>query len=165
MVEPDATSEEGGTTRSSFAVTSSFSLTVGGVRLRVDLWEGWTTRQPVPGDTMVLAGCVMITNPRYDTELNVANLVYEQVGDRLAWQIYKFRSSFVPPDRYSYGPYGRTHGLLVGQFFDPLERNYMLRPVTHVWSKTVTTLTAETLLELFQEAVDLRPPDPRTGIW
>ena len=41
----------------------------------------------------------------------------------------------------------------------------MLRPVMHVWSKTVTTLTAETLLVLFQQAVDLRPPDPRTGIW
>jgi hypothetical protein len=35
----------------------------------------------------------------------------------------------------------------------------------HVWSKTVTALTSETLLGLFQEAVDLRPPDPRTGLW
>jgi hypothetical protein len=33
----------------------------------------------------------------------------------------------------------------------------MLHPVLHIWSKTVTALTAETLLELFQEAVDLRP--------
>lgn len=41
----------------------------------------------------------------------------------------------------------------------------MLHPVLHVWSKAVTALTAETLLELFQEAVDLRPPNPRTGIW
>jgi hypothetical protein len=40
----------------------------------------------------------------------------------------------------------------------------MLRPVMHVWTKAVTTLTAESLLELFQEAVDLGPPDPRTGI-
>ena len=41
----------------------------------------------------------------------------------------------------------------------------MLHPVMHVWTKTVTALLAESLLELFQEAVDLRPPDPRTGIW
>ena len=164
-VEPDATSEERGTTRSSFVATPSFSLTAGGVRLRIDLWEGMTTSQPVQGDTMVLAGCVMITNPSYPTELNSANLVYERVDDRLAWQIYKFRSGLVPPDRYPYGPYGRTHGLRHGEFFDPRERSFMLRPVMHVWSKTVTTLTAETLLELFQEAVDLRPPDPRTGIW
>ncbi len=114
---------------------------------------------------MVLAGCVMITNPSYHTELNSANLVYERVDDRLAWQICKFRSGPVPPDRYPYGPYGRTHGLRHGEFFDPRERSFMLRPGMHVWSKTVTTLTAETLLELFQEAVDLRPPDPRTGIW
>lgn len=164
-VEPDATSEERDTTRSSFVATPSSSLTAGGVRLRIDLWEGMTTSQPVQGDTMVLAGCVMITNPSYDTELNSANLVYEQVDDRLAWQIYKFRSGIVPPDKYPYGPYGRTHGLRHGEFFDPRERSFMLRPVMHVWSKTVTTLTAETLLELFQEAVNLRPPDPRTGIW
>ena len=44
-------------------------------------------------------------------------------------------------------------------------RAFMLHPVLHVWSKAVTALTAETLLELFQEAVDLRPLDPRTGIW
>lgn len=41
----------------------------------------------------------------------------------------------------------------------------MLGPLTHVWSKTVTTLTVETLLELFQEGFDLRSSDPRTGIW
>ena len=45
---------------------------------------------------MVLAGCVMITNPSYHTELNSANLIYERVDDRLAWQIYKFRSGLVP---------------------------------------------------------------------
>jgi len=51
-------------------------------------------------------------------------------------------------------------------FFDPQERFAMLHPVNfHPWTKTVTALTAETLLELFQEAVDLRPPDARTGIW
>jgi hypothetical protein len=164
-VEADATSDERGTVGSSFAATPSFSLTAGGVRLRIDLWEGMTTNQPVPGDTMVLAGCVMITNPGYTTELNAANLVYERAGDRLTWQIYRFRSSIVPPDRYRYGPYGRTHGLRHGEFFDPAERSFMLHPVMHVWNKTVTALTAETLLELFQEAVDLRPPDPRTGIW
>jgi hypothetical protein len=71
----------------------------------------------------------------------------------------------VPPERYPYGPYGRTHGLRYGEFVDSRERSFMLRPVMHVRSKTVTTLTAETLLELFQQAVDLRPPDPRTGIW
>jgi hypothetical protein len=144
-VEPDATSEERGTTRSSFVATPSFSLTAGGVRLRIDLWEGMTTSQPVQGDTMVLAGCVMITNASYHTELNSAHLIYERVDDRLAWRIYKFRSGLVPPERYPYGPYGRTYGLRYGEFFDSRERSFMLRPVMHVWSKTVTTLTAETL--------------------
>jgi hypothetical protein len=41
----------------------------------------------------------------------------------------------------------------------------MLRPVMHVWSKTFTTLAAETLPELFQQAVDLRrrTPAPASG--
>ena len=114
---------------------------------------------------MVLAGCVMINNPRHPVPLNSANLVYEQVGDRLAWQIYKF-SGGGHPDRYRYGPYGRTHGLSERTFFDPQERLQMIRPAMfHPWTRTVTLLTAETLLGLFREAVDLRPPDPRTGIW
>ena len=115
---------------------------------------------------MVLAGCVMITNPRYPDPLNAANLVYEQVGGRLAWQIYKFSGAADMPDRYRYGPYGRTHGLSERAFFDPQERSSNAPP-GHVppWTKTVTLLTAETLLGLFQEAVDLRPPDPRTGLW
>ena len=57
--------------------------------------------------------------PSYSTELNAANLVYERVGDRLAWQIYRFRSGIVSPDRYRYGPYGRTHGLRHREFLDP----------------------------------------------
>ena len=115
---------------------------------------------------MVLACCVMIINPSSNNrELNSANLVCERVDDRLTWQIYKFRSGLVRPGRYPYGPYGRTHGLELQHFFDPRERSFMLRPVLHAWSNTVTMLTAETLLELFQEAVDLPPPDPRTGTW
>jgi hypothetical protein len=35
----------------------------------------------------------------------------------------------------------------------------------HPRAKTVTLLTAEILLGLFQEAVGLWPSDARTGIW
>ncbi len=41
----------------------------------------------------------------------------------------------------------------------------MVHTAMHVWQKSVEQLTAKTLLDLFREAVDLRPPDPRTGIW
>jgi hypothetical protein len=162
-VEPDARLQEQRTAGSSFIATPSLTMSTANVRLRIDIWEGMTTDTPVPDDTMVLAGCVMITNARYPTELNAANVVYEQAGDRLGWQVYRFRAGLVPPDRYRYGPYGRTHGLRHGEFFNAQERNFMIHPVMHVWSKTVVPLTAETALELFQEAVDLRPPDPRTG--
>jgi hypothetical protein len=45
------------------------------------------------------------------------------------------------------------------------ERAYMLQPIMHVWQKEVERLTPESMLGLFREAIDLRPPDPRTGIW
>ncbi|MFF3097711.1 protein kinase [Streptomyces cyaneofuscatus] len=164
-VEPNAALETRGTTGGSFGAVPSFSLIADAVRLRINLWEDMTTDQPVPNDTMVLAGCVVITNRSYSTELNSANLVYEQVGDRLIWQIYKFHSGMVRPERYAFGPFGRTHGFRHSDFFDSQERYFMLHPALHVWSKTVEVLTAETLLDLFKEAVDLRPPDPRTGRW
>ncbi|MCZ4098061.1 serine/threonine-protein kinase [Streptomyces sp. H39-C1] len=164
-VEPSAALEVRETTRGSHRAVPDLRLTANAVRLRVDLWEGMTTDQPVPNDTMVLAGCVVITNPSYSTELTSANVVYEQVGDRLVWQIYKFRSGMVPREKYRFGPYGRTHGFQHGEFFNSQERYFMLHPALHVWNKTVEVLTAETLLNLFQEAVDLRPPDPRTGLW
>jgi Protein kinase domain len=167
-VEPDATSEEHSDSRG--WIEPSFSLSAGDVGLRIELWERKRLGhpvQPAQDDTMILAGGVMINNPSYPVGLSAANLVYEQVGDRLAWQIYKFSGGFAQPDRYRrYGPYGRTHGMSMNTFFDPQERFAMLHPVMlHPWTKTVTPLTAESLLELFREAVDLRPPDPRTGIW
>ena len=48
---------------------------------------------------MILACAVVITNRRYHRELNAANLVYEQIGDRLGWQVYRFRSGMVTPDK------------------------------------------------------------------
>jgi hypothetical protein len=164
-VEPDAASDEQGDERG--WTEPSFTLTAGEVGLRIDLWESRKAgrpAEPVQGDTMVLAGCVMINNPRHPVPLNSANLVYEQAGDRLAWQIYRF-SGGGSPDRYRYGPYGRTHGLSERAFFDPRERLQMIRPAMfHPWTKTVTPLNAETLLGLFQEAVDLYPA-PRPGIY
>jgi len=165
LIEPDARLDERAATRSSFAVPS-LSISTSDVKLRIDLWPGMTTDKPVPDDTMVLAGCVMISNPRHTTELNAANVVYEQVGDRLGWQAYRFHCFTADPSRYRYGPYGRTHGFRHGEFFNARERYVMIRPVMfHAWTKTVVPLTAEAALQLFQEAVDLQPPDPRTGLY
>jgi len=46
---------------------------------------------------MILTGAVIITNRRYGSELNAANVVYEQIGDRLSWQVYRFQASRVNP--------------------------------------------------------------------
>jgi hypothetical protein len=98
--------------------------------------------------------------------LNAANLVYEQVADRLGWQVYRFRIGMAPPHKYTFGPYGRTHGLRQSDFFGQWGRYFMVHPASfHSWQKAVVLLTPEALLELFREAVDLQPPDQRTGIW
>jgi hypothetical protein len=164
-IAPDATLDQLGTTdrpiysaSSSEPAISSLTLSTANVSLEIDIWEGKITDRPVPGDTMILAGCVMITNQRRPTALNSANLVYEQAGDRLGWQIYKFRNSVLPPDRYPFGPYGRTHGLRHGDFSNPEMRSAMIHGGMQVWNMTVAPLTADTALELFQEAVDLQPP-------
>jgi hypothetical protein len=106
---------------------------------------------------MILAGCAMITNPTHDEELNAANLVYERAGDRFTWRVYKFRRHFWD-DSYGYGPEERTHGLPGPTFLRPKERAAMLRrfPI-HPWAMTIAPLTSQVLLELFQEAVHLRP--------
>ena len=167
-VEPVAAFGERAVAGSRFVAAASFTLTAGGVELRIDLWEGTAPSQPVPGDTSVLAGCVMITNPGYPTVLNAANLVYDEPdGGRLAWRIselprqrsHRARPLPVRPLRAHPRPRPprvlRPQGALLHAPPGDARRR----------SKTVTALTAETLLGLFQEAVDLRPPDPRTGLW
>lgn len=142
----------------------SITLATSDATLRIDTWEQGAYGAVV-GDTMTLACVVVIMNRRHDHELRAANLVYERVEGRLGWQVYRFRSGMVPPDKYPYGPYGRTHGLSHEDFFGKWGRYFMINSAMHVWQKSILPLTAETLLEIFREAVDLTPPDPRTGIW
>jgi hypothetical protein len=148
------------------------TLSTADVRLRIDIWEDMTAYEPVANDTMILVGCVAITNPRFAAKLNSgnlvyehtlrsANLVYEQTGGRLGWQVYKFRNGVVPPNKYPYGPYGRTHGLRDTHFFNPQIRYSMIHGGIQAWSKTIEPLTADAALELFQEGVDLQSPDAR----
>jgi hypothetical protein len=38
-------------------------------------------------------------------------------------------------------------------------------PAMHVWQKTLTALNSDEVLNLFKDAIELRPPDQRTGLW
>jgi hypothetical protein len=153
-IEPGATLHQTG---------SSFGLATDDATLQLQVWDV-PTELAVQDDTMILAGCALIKNRRNHDDLNAANVVYEQSGDRLAWHLYRFSSSFCAPDQYRrYGPWGRTHGLSRERFFDPRERGFMIHPVMHVWKKDVGPLDSSSLLGLFREAVELTPPDPRRG--
>lgn len=166
QVEPDAVLQTPRPTgRATKALgMNSITLSTADATLQIDPWvQG--AYGAVQGDTMLLACAAIISNRRYERDLSAANLVYEQVGDRLGWQAYRFRPGMVAPDKYPYGPYGRTHGLSYEDFFGQWGRYFMVHTAMHSWQKTVVPLTALTLLDLFREAIDLRPPDPRTGIW
>jgi len=142
---------------------TEINITSADARVQIGLWlQG--SYGVVAGDTMTLAGEVLIKNRRQG-DFNAANLVYEQVGDRMAWQVYRFRSAMISPDKYTFGPYGRTHGLRHSDFFGRRGRYFMVHTAMHAWQKSVEPLTSDSLLELFREAVDLQPPDRRTGIW
>lgn len=142
---------------------TEINITSADARVQIGLWlQG--SYGVVAGDTMTLAGEVLIKNRRQG-DFNAANLVYEQVGDRMAWQVYRFRPGMISPDKYTFGPYGRTHGLRHSDFFGRWGRYFMVHTAMHAWQKSVDPLTSDSLLELFREAVDLQPPDRRTGIW
>lgn len=134
------------------------------IKLRIDIWLTGA-HGSVVHDTMMLAAGVHISNRLYEKGLRAANLVFEAVGGRLAWQLYRFRPGLGQSANYTFGPSDRAHGLKHEDFFGQLGRHFMVNPAVHVWQKDVRPLTATTLLELFREAVDLRPPDPRTGAW
>lgn len=81
----------------------------------------------------------------------------------MGWRVYRFLPMMVTPDKYPYGPYGRTHGLRASDFFGQWGRYFMVHPAMHVWRKSVVQLTSETLLDLYREAVEVQSPDPRTA--
>jgi hypothetical protein len=69
----------------------------------------------------------------HDRDLNAANLVYERAGDRLGWQVYRFRPSGMAssPTSYQFGPYWRTHGLSHEDFFGQWDATLRsIRPCT-----------------------------------
>lgn len=143
-----------------------FTLSTGDATLRIYIWEDESDHHIVWRgvyweDTLVRAGCVVISNRRSSGRLNAANLVYEQAGDRLAWQVYRFHGPKATDDKDHHGPPARAHGLDLSDFFDS-RRQAHGTPAWHkqardipVWSKTVAELTCEALLELFREAIDL----------
>jgi serine/threonine protein kinase len=135
---------------------SHFTLSTGDATLCIKIWDSKSDSHIFnpfkhfdwPEDTLVRAGCVVISNCRSSGSLNVANLVYEQAGDRLGWQAYRFHDPEATDDKDDYRPPGRAHGLDLSDFFRSRQQP--------VGSKTVAQLTCEELLELFREAVDLR---------
>jgi len=63
---------------------SSVTLAAGDAMLRIDIWANSVFQhRSTSQDTMLVACAMIIKNRRYDVGLNAANLVHEQVEDRL----------------------------------------------------------------------------------
>lgn len=152
------------------------------VRLEVGFQE---VRPRLADDTMLILAWAHIST-RNAMGFIKANFAYEQVGDRLAWRLYRFnRSQFAttaaggvaglgaPPwasdgssgaDDYvrRYGPMNGTHGLHRDIFLEDGERTFMLghnagHDTIHQWEITIDDLDVGSVITLFQEAIELRP--------
>ena len=135
------------------AGTWSVTLAAGAARLRIDLWDQGRYG-PIPGHAMIMAGMVVIARRRSDTEVNAANLVYEQAGDQPGWQVYRFRQDMGAPADDRPGFRGPARGLSYSEFFDRAGR-YFAGTSGQAWQTDVMRLTSTTLLDLFREAVQL----------
>lgn len=122
-------------------------------------------------------------NTSFPTGLNSANIVYEPTGGRLGWQIFRFRWPDDWRDNsrnyHGYGPGWHTHGLDYDQFpWNEREKvtpskslarrvisrrrtSYEITSNKEKYSQTMSMqpLTVDTAFGLFQEALDLRPPN------
>lgn len=110
-------------------------------------------------DTMVLAGGVVLSGRRLKEQLLAANIVYEQIDDRLKWRLYAFLPGVTSqPGRYHFGPYGRPHGLKRKNFFDPRNRDFMIQAAGMHYLKIAkkAQLTDDEIQILFNDAVRLR---------
>ena len=129
-----------------------------------------------PGDNaIVLVGATFITNHWFPAKedgsrqlgwepasrdpdgLLSANITYGPMGNRLGWQVYRFRGS-------QYGPSKYLHGIDCEIFRAQASSNFSeSRQNSHHEVASITPLTAGELLALFREAIDIRPPEPRPG--
>jgi hypothetical protein len=130
--------------------------------VQLDLWNDVPTPPLVAGDTMILAGAVILSNRRRPEGLLSANVVYEAIGDRLGWQLYQFQAAL--QRQYHFGPRVGFHGLAKHDFLDQQQRDYMLHPPTfHAWQLVVRELAVDDLVRLFGAALRLSSPNSRTG--
>lgn len=133
-------------------IPRGFVLSTSDAEARVRLWNPFTSQ--VEGDGMIVAGDVTLSSRR-GSSFVAANLVGEAGADgRLVWNVYRFRRSAIVA-QYEYGPWDREHGMASSVFEDPMERDCMLRTVTHAWTLRRFPLTATTIVELFREALAL----------
>jgi serine/threonine protein kinase len=141
------------------------TLSTDDVSLQIEIWVPRLTDKVATDDTLILGGTAYISNRRSHLAFTAANLAYEQLGDRLAWQVYKFHANEAEKlnSNRPHGGYarrlGRTHGLLRTFFLEARLRPAASRGMD-VSDMVVTPLTAHTALQLFQEAVDFQPSGP-----
>lgn len=137
-------------------------------KLMIDVWDD-ISMPPAVADTMILGAAVIMRNiQRSPLELYSANLVYEQSDSSFCWHMYRYRardrylfnSSYTPiyrPDRRD--PPVNPHGCgLDFNNFVERRRQEVTNEIQRV--SAGNPFNSETLLSLFEEALNLRLANP-----
>lgn len=120
-------------------------------QLAVKLWMGEVALQDRE-DPIISVGEFVAANRRFPNATTIANCVCELEGGQLVWKVYRFRASAIVPS-YELGPRDREHGFSESNFRE--ERIYMLSPAMHIWTLSKVVLTADLVVDLYGEALDL----------
>lgn len=149
MAAPDATFKTTG---------PSMYLSAEAVRLRIDFHGDTGSYWPFPSrsDAMVAFGSVLIPgvsenepprglDPENDLDRDLANLIYEKLDGRLVWHSYRLASGALPVPKSILDKPGIKFNL------DGTVS--VIKP--DVPSSTVAEFTAEALLDMFVEALDI----------
>jgi Protein kinase domain len=88
----------------------------------------------------------------YGDRSAIANIVCEDRPGGLQLFLLRFAASAMVGNNYGLGPVGHPHGFVESTFIQ--ERPYMLRPVAHVWQKSVEILRAVALVALLAQEID-----------
>ena len=116
--------------------------------LQLSIWDDLYLRPSDKIDSILLAGAVTLKNSPYTR----ANLVCEFDNGKYEWKILEFRASGAMRE-YKLGNPNYLHGF-EKQIFEE-QRSYMLSPVTHVWTMTVSELSVEKITVLAAEGINL----------
>ncbi len=123
---------------------------VASARLTIHPFTSYWFQDEHPDDPLVSAWAVY--SSMYGTRSVIANIVCEDRPGGLRLFLLRFTASAMVGNNYEYGPLDHPHGFEESRFI--AERPYMVRPVSHVWQKSLDPLDAVALVTLLAGEIE-----------